>query len=121
MRLPFVSRDLYESVLAGESDAEKRCIIAEARAAKFETLYGDLVKEMLAMKREGFGSAPKPQPVVQPKATPSDEAIAMRAGTNGLLRAHLTRWRDSQKVLGVEENALAERVLRWTDPDERDD
>jgi hypothetical protein len=93
----------------------------EAKLEAERERYNALVQDILAMKKEGFVSTPKPLPVAQQKASPSDEAITMRAGSNGLLRSHLTHWRNAQKAQGVEENVIAERILRWDDPDGRDD
>ena len=105
MRWPWVSRLVFD-VVSQERD-------------RWMGIATEMQQQMLAMKREGFTAAPKPLPQASPKASPSDEAIAMRAGSNGMLRAHLTRWRDKERSLpdAPDENKLAERILRWTDPD----
>lgn len=103
-------REKYDA-LAAEQNGTKR------RAIQAEDDYRALVKDVLAMKREGFVAAPKPVPVVPHKPSPSDEAIAMRAGTDGRLRNYLTSWRNGQRALGVKEDEMAERILRWQDPD----
>jgi hypothetical protein len=128
MRWPFVDVLTFDE-LRLERDAERLArSLADSRAEKWEARYDAILgkyealfADMLAMRRDGFVSTPKPLPVPAVKASPSDEAITMRAGTDGRLRQHLTNWRNVARQNGAKDEELAERILRWDDPDGRDD
>lgn len=135
MKLPFVSRARFDLIEHNFSEArkffaEERTLNLEREAALVsmtatwkamfdaERIRNDgLVQKLLDLKQQGFTSAA--QRVSTPAVMPSkiEDAINEKAGTNGALRRHLSRWAAQQQATNKSEDAIVEALTEWRDPD----
>jgi hypothetical protein len=127
MKLP-VSHARFALLLHNYDEAKKLYAAGLAReqesSATWKALFDaerlrndGLVQELLDLKQQGFTSAT--QRVSVPAAMPSkiEDAINEKAGTNGALRRHLSRWAAQQQATNKSEDAIVEALTEWRDPD----
>jgi hypothetical protein len=113
-RWPLVSREAYD---------ERGTLVAELRARLIQTeaTIAHLTETALHMKQAGYTVSPPVQRIEEVEPSRVDEAITAKAGRNPGLRRYLTNWAkaESQKE-GMDESAIAERILDWSDTGDDD-
>lgn len=86
-----------------------------------EQRSADLLSKYHELRLAGANPAVKPQ--FMPAQPPSkvEEAITERAGANGALRRHLSRWAASQQAAGKTDAEIVKAVTVWNSGAEADD
>lgn len=108
MRLPFVSRLLLE-------DARADRLLFARRYDELLTRYTDLVRDMLAMRREGFTSPPVMDAVPEPTPLPLRiEAVLDDLNLSARDRAREEALIRSWQADGVTDDDLLTRFLDGT-------
>jgi hypothetical protein len=145
-RLPWVSRADYERVERerdraethrerAESDAQ----IAEARAERAEILraewsrvcaderarYDELFRAYDRLRVSGANPAPQKLPAPEKPTSPSDLAIEEKVkqfpeSWRPALRRKLRDFQKQARDASVEEDAIADRIMFWSDPDDEE-
>jgi hypothetical protein len=135
MRFPFVGRARYALIEHNMEEArrllrmeEMRYMEAqrasEARADSWKAMYDAervrnerLVEKLLAMKQTGFTTATDRQATPAQPPSKIEDAITERAGGNGALRRHLSRWAAQRQSMNVPEEEILDALMKWKDPD----
>jgi ParB-like chromosome segregation protein Spo0J len=118
-RWPFMSRRSHEEVIQELKAAMTERIQHSDRLLVSERERSwALSTQMVTMQKEGFRIVHPQAPRVAAVPSPTDEAIAERAGTNTALRRHLTKQRDALRQRGLKDDEIIEKLTQWKDPDE---
>jgi hypothetical protein len=108
MRLPFVSRSIYDAMCL---DKTARIIDLRTEVAELRKRESEWASRIMAL------SAPPSPPVPLQRTNAPDEvmeAIVARSGTNRSLRTHLARWAMSQRAAKVPDEEILQRVTHWS-------
>jgi hypothetical protein len=95
------SRDSWKALYDGERERNDR-----------------LVEKLLNMKQQGFQTAADRQALPAQPQSKIEDAISERAGSNGALRRHLSRWAAQRQAMNIPEEDILDALVKWRDPDE---
>lgn len=112
MKWPFVSRSAFDLAI------EERYRV-EARYDLLHAAYLELNGKMFATMVE---ATKKPEPTKMPERTRDAviDAIMVRAGSNGQIRAHLASWAMQQRRNQVPDDQIINNIVVWASPDDDD-
>jgi hypothetical protein len=124
MRLPFVSRARYELAQHNLEEMRKLAHAAEERAKSYEALFSAevmkrdaLIEKLLTLKQQGYTTATERQTLPAPPPSRIEEVIIEKAGSNGALRRHLSRWAAQRQAMKVPDDEIVDALVNWKDPD----
>ena len=103
----FVSRELYETM---RDNMAQQITDLRTQLAREQDRYAALASQLLA------NAQPKVLPEKQ--KDPVSEAITLKAGMNGQLRAHLGRYARTARAEQTEDEAIVEAIMHWQSSDE---
>lgn len=111
MRLPFVSRAIYE-------DAITRAEKAEERAERQTERYHSVCERLVSMKKEGFVVQREAKPL-EPAHSALDPNVEMaideRAGGDPSLRRYLYKYAQGQTSIGRDPAEIIKRIQNGDD------
>ncbi len=108
MRLPFVSRELHDQLVASE---RARALAAEAAVVAVEARYDKLLESLLAERKPNA-----PVPVKEPD--PMQALIRERAGSNGVVRRALAKYVMQERAMGTDEAKIVDGLTHWHSSDD---
>lgn len=138
MKLPLVRRARLDLLAHNFGEAQRICRTlrrandrlygerdeARSQSANWKALFDAerirceaLTEKLVNMKQQGFSTAAERQALPPRPPSRIDEAIAEKAGANGSLRRHLTRWASQRQAMNVPDDEIVDALLNWKDPD----
>lgn len=114
MRLPWVSRRLYESALEAKSLLERQLDALTAGQRALQQAYTELVNKLVELKRVGFEIPPDyGEPVTSAASLPDEvvDAMEMRARRNTPLWHELARYAEAQLRENADVEEIREEIL----------
>ena len=115
MRWPFMLRATHEAIITALHDnTRRREHDVQAEHLRHHQQYDRLMDDYRALRLQHH-EAPAPAVAPTPPAEPDAvaQAIVMSAGSNLQLRRALGRYASEQRILGMDEDAIAKQILVW--------
>jgi hypothetical protein len=114
LKLPFVGRTEYETVVQ-LLDAERQ------RSDRFQAQYHSVVERMVEMKKDGFVSKPKLEPLKPAESLIPPEvefSIEQKAGGDPFFRRYLVNYTQAELAKGTDPGIIMDRITNGDDDDD---